>query len=129
MVYIKTVIFDTTLGVCTVDLTLMGLTLINDNHFRPKLMHSTTFVLILGMVLLSSSIQSNLISEQKKYERVRTAIDEKQDYLKRILSQKNMTLDNLHLLLVAYKEDNLLEVYAKTKQETNSDDSAEVCQL
>lgn len=77
-----------------------------------------TLVSILGALLLSFTLQRDFLAEQKKFQRVRATITEKQDTLKQKLRQHHLTLDNLTILLVAYKDNDLLDVYAKSKQET-----------
>lgn len=71
------------------------------------------------MTLLLSFTQTNFLSEQKKYERVRTAIKEKQDLLEKKLLENHIEIDNFNLILVAYKDNDLLEIYAKAIQETS----------
>lgn len=78
----------------------------------------TTIILILGVLLLSFTVQTDFLSEQKKYERVRTALKEKQDFLDKKLKDSKISLDNLNLIFVAYKDNDLLDVYGKTKQES-----------
>lgn len=80
-------------------------------------MTKTIIVSILGALLLAFTLQSDFLTEQKKFERVRTAINEKIDFLEKKLQENKILVGNLNLLLVAYKDDNLLEIYAKTKLE------------
>ncbi len=63
--------------------------------------------------------QTGFLSEQKKFGRVRTAIEEKGEMLREKLLENQISPDNLNILLVAYKNDDLLEVYCKKRQETN----------
>ncbi|MEW6773265.1 MAG: L,D-transpeptidase family protein [Bacteroidota bacterium] len=76
-----------------------------------------TVLLIFGMAMFSFIVQNDFLSEQKKYERVRTAIKEKQEYLENKLKENNISLNNLNLIFVIYKDDDLFEIYAKNKQE------------
>lgn len=78
----------------------------------------TIILSLLGIVLLSFTIQTDFLSEQKKYERVRTALNEKQDFLEKKLKDNKISIDNLNLIFVAYKDNDLLDVYAKTKKES-----------
>jgi len=78
----------------------------------------TTIILILGIVLFSFTIQTDFLTEQKKFERVRTAIKDKQGYLEQKMKENKLSLDNFNLLLVAYKDNDLIEIYAKSKNET-----------
>lgn len=77
-----------------------------------------TKILIIGLLFLLSSSQTDFLTEQKKFERVRTAITEKQEVIVQKLEENQLTLDNLNLIFVAYKDTNLLAIYAKKKQET-----------
>lgn len=77
-----------------------------------------TIVLILGILLLSFTLQTSFLSEQKKYERVRTALKEKEVYIDKKLKESKISGDNLNIIFVAYKDNDLLEIYAKTKLET-----------
>ncbi len=81
-------------------------------------MTKTSIILFLGIVLLSFTIQTDFLTEQKKFERVRTAIKDKQDFVEKKLKENQISLENLNLLLIAYKDNDMLDVYAKTKQET-----------
>lgn len=82
-------------------------------------MTKTTFILIFGIVLLSITSQTDFLTEQRKFEKVRTAFKEKQVSVDKKLKENQISLNNLNLMLVAYKENDLLEIYAKTKQETS----------
>lgn len=77
----------------------------------------TIFLLITGIVLFSCTIQTDFLTEQKKYERVRTALRDKQNYLDKKLREHKLTSDNLNLLFVVYKDISQLDIYAKNKQE------------
>lgn len=81
-------------------------------------MTKTTIILIFGIVLLSFTSQTDFLTEQRKFEKVRTAFKEKQVSVDKKLKENQISLNNLNLILVAYKENDLLEIYAKTKQET-----------
>src|SRR5690606_38541321 len=81
-------------------------------------MTKSILILLLGTFLISLTIPTDFLTEQKKFERVRTAIKEKQKLIEKKLTENQITLENLNLLLVAYKDNDLLDVYAKTKQET-----------
>ncbi|MEZ4972617.1 MAG: L,D-transpeptidase family protein [Cyclobacteriaceae bacterium] len=82
-----------------------------------------------GLMMALFVFQSDFLSEQKKFARVRTAISEKQELVEDRLKAKNLSLDALNILLVAYKDDDVLEVYGKSKQETSyrKIESYEIC--
>lgn len=81
-------------------------------------MTKTTLIAFLGTLLFSSTLQTDFLTEQKKFERVRTAIKDKQDFIEKKLKENQIAIDNLNLLFVAYKDNDLLDIYAKTKKET-----------
>ena len=78
-------------------------------------MKKTTITSILGLFFLSFTNKTDFLTEQKKFERVRTAFEQKQGILEKTLNENEISVDNLNLLLIAYKDNDLLEVYAKTK--------------
>jgi murein L,D-transpeptidase YafK len=57
--------------------------------------------------------QQDFLSQQKKYVRVRTAFTEKEQNLVENLRKNGLTTDNVHILIVAYKAEKQLEIYAK----------------
>jgi murein L,D-transpeptidase YafK len=71
-----------------------------------------------GILLLSFTPKSDFLTEQKKFERVRTAIKDKQAFIEHKLGENKLSKENLNILLVAYKDNDLLEVYAKSNQQT-----------
>ena len=62
--------------------------------------------------------QQDFLSQQKKYARVRTAITDKEQSLVENLRKNGLTTNNVHILIVAYKAEKQLEIYAKKKSET-----------
>jgi len=62
---------------------------------------------------------SDFLSTQKKNPRVAKAYKEKQSLLTSRLKELNLSLDNIHILLVVYKNEKQLELYVKQKQETH----------
>jgi len=63
-------------------------------------MTKTAIISILGIVLLSFTIQTDFLNEQKKYERVKTALKEKQGLIEKTLIENQVFIDNLNLLIV-----------------------------
>jgi len=61
--------------------------------------------------------QQDFLSQQKKYARVRTAITDKEQSLVENLRKNGLTTNNVHILIVAYKAEKQLEIYAKKKNE------------
>ncbi len=62
---------------------------------------------------------SNFVLNQKKFPRVRVALTEKQNDLVKKLAYLKLDLNNLHILLIAYKNEGILEVYVKAKTTTS----------
>ncbi|MDD2984354.1 MAG: L,D-transpeptidase family protein [Crocinitomicaceae bacterium] len=85
-------------------------------------MKKTAFTSILSTIfilfLYSFTLQSDFLTEQKKFSRVRTAISEKETALEKRLKENQILLGKLNLILVAYKDNDLLDVYAKNKTES-----------
>jgi murein L,D-transpeptidase YafK len=77
-------------------------------------MTKTTIISILGIILLSFTFQTDFLTEQKKHERVRTAIKEKQGLIEKELKDHSISIDNLKLLIIAYKDNDLVDIFAKT---------------
>lgn len=63
--------------------------------------------------------QSDFLSSQKKYKRVRTAISEKDEIVKMNLEYYAIKLDKLRIILVSYKSESILDLYAKNKDDEN----------
>ena len=76
-------------------------------------MYKFSFFLIL---LFCSFIPlKDFISEQKKYERVRKAFTEKESSISKTLSSQNISINEVEIMLIAYKHEEQLELYAKKK--------------
>lgn len=92
-------------------------------------MTKATMIILFAIFLPSFVVQADFLTEQKKFARVRTAIKEKQDIIEKNLKENQLTIDNFNLLFVAYKDNDLLEVYAKKKQDTKYKkiNSYEIC--
>lgn len=74
--------------------------------------------IFLAATLLSFGVQSDFLTQQKKFSRVRSAVTEKQIFIDKKLKENNIALNKLNVLFVAYKDNELFEVYGKQQQET-----------
>lgn len=59
----------------------------------------------------------NFLEEQKKFSRVRTAVQEKSHLITETIGKAGIATDAFHVLFVAYKDEDILEVYARHKSE------------
>ena len=77
------------------------------------------FAAILSLLCFSSFMQnSDFLEQQKKFERVRKAISDKKSTIEKKLKSKNLLPSNFNLLLVAYKANDKLDLYVKSKAES-----------
>ncbi len=85
-----------------------------------KINQTSKLIFFILAVICSNSIfaQSDFLPQQKKYARVRTAIKEKEQILTENLRKNGLAMDNVHILIAAYKAEEKLEIYAKKKSET-----------
>lgn len=68
-------------------------------------------------LLVSFAPPPDFLSEQKKYARVKESLREKEKEITVKLKTNQLALDDLNIMLVAYKDDDKLELYAKKKSE------------
>lgn len=78
-------------------------------------MNKAILIFVLWTSIFTFSFKNDFLTKQKKSERVRAAIKDKQDFIEKKLKEYQMATNNLNVLFVVYKDINLLEVYAKTK--------------
>ncbi|MCF8427908.1 MAG: L,D-transpeptidase family protein [Bacteroidia bacterium] len=77
------------------------------------------FSLLLFFISPSSSlVQTDFLKEQLKFERVRNAKKEKELEIQKSLAKLGLTSSNVNLIFIAYKDQDLLEIYAKKKSES-----------
>ncbi|MCF8365046.1 MAG: L,D-transpeptidase family protein [Bacteroidales bacterium] len=76
-------------------------------------------ILITFSVISNLFAQSNFLTDQKRYKRVRKAILEKQQLIEANLKNFNIQIDSLNIIIVAYKAERKLELFAKNHQDTS----------
>lgn len=75
------------------------------------------FCLAIVIVLMAFSFRTDFLSEQKKYERVRTAYAEKQQLVTKKLKEMNIDINSVNILITAFKHEKEMVIYAKDKNE------------
>jgi murein L,D-transpeptidase YafK len=74
---------------------------------------------IIGFVFpLFAFSQTNFLSQQRAYGRVRAAISEKEKIISDNLKRHGLTTDSIHILIIAFKSERKLEIHAKQKTAT-----------
>ena len=68
-------------------------------------------------IINSVSFAGSFLDEQKRYARVRTAIKEKDALIKQNIINNNIKLNEMNILITAYKQEDILEIYAKNKND------------
>lgn len=78
------------------------------------------YLLGFGFLIILSSyvLQDVFLKDQKRYPRVRSAIAEKQSLVETQLESKGLAINDFHLLMVAYKVEDLLVLYGKKRDES-----------
>ncbi len=73
------------------------------------------FLALLCLSFLGYKKYDDFIFGQKRYKKVRTAYQEKENYLANKLEEKNLSIQDINILMVAYKNESEFEVYVKSK--------------
>ncbi len=74
-------------------------------------------IFIIFIMINSILFAGDFLNDQKRYSRVRTAIKEKDNLIKNTLKNNNIKLEELNILITAYKDEDILEIYAKNKSD------------
>lgn len=72
-------------------------------------------LLILSAMSTAFVLNPDFLSEQKKYERVKTAYSEKEKTVLNRLKESNIDINSLNILITAFKAEQELVIYAKNK--------------
>jgi murein L,D-transpeptidase YafK len=78
--------------------------------------YSAFRLIILVIFSLGASVvvgQTNFITQQKRFNRVNTAYIEKNDLIKETLDKQDISIDKLNIIIIAFKEEQVLEIFAK----------------
>ena len=75
-------------------------------------------ILTLTFIALTISAQSDFLTEQKRYKRVRTAINDKEQLVLDKLKENSIEIDELNILIVAYKYESKVEIFAKNNTDS-----------
>src|SRR6266496_3874729 len=75
----------------------------------------TIAILILSFFISAFFIPKDFLSEQKKSPHVKAALNEKGKKIEEKLKEKNIRLDEVNILIVVYKAEQELSIYAKKK--------------
>jgi len=80
--------------------------------------------------MIGSTLKADFLADQKKFQRVRTAISEKEAVVKEKLNSENIKHDELEILITVFKQEKQLEIYAKNKNDLEYKKvvSYEICQ-
>ncbi|MDR2790799.1 MAG: L,D-transpeptidase family protein [Campylobacteraceae bacterium] len=70
-------------------------------------------IFLLGFAM----IHGGFLDEQKKYERVKTALKDKNDAIQKSLANAGIDAQKFNVVFIAYKDEAILEIYAKNKDE------------
>jgi len=76
-------------------------------------------IIFLLIMVLNASAQTDFLKQQKKYVRVRTAFTDKEAVFNANLSKHYIDLESMNILIVAFKAEDIFEIYAKDKSETS----------
>jgi murein L,D-transpeptidase YafK len=76
-------------------------------------MKKVILTVLIGLSMLSFTGPGDFLTAQKKFERVRVAIKQKHATVEKIVKKHGYEPDQLNLLLVAYKDNDVLDVYGK----------------
>ncbi|MBI1222656.1 MAG: L,D-transpeptidase family protein [Bacteroidetes bacterium] len=82
---------------------------------KRALLFGITSIFIGWMLLSWISVGDEFLNQQKKYSRVRAAISEKEHAWKIELGKKDLALNNFEMLLVAFKAEDELQLFARKK--------------
>lgn len=74
-------------------------------------------LLLLTFAFLNLFAQSNFLADQKRYKRVRVAISEKEKLLVDGFEKYGVKINELNVLLLAYKAEGEVELFVKSKSE------------
>lgn len=86
------------------------------SKIKPKHVVWILFFLVF-IPILKGFYQSDFISEQRKYPRVREAINKKEVIIRNKLSNHYIDLHELNVMMVAYKAEKRLDIFIKKKLE------------
>jgi murein L,D-transpeptidase YafK len=73
---------------------------------------------VIFFIYIGSAAAQDFLTQQKKYARVRETIAEKEEMIKNHLQQHELNVRSLRILMVAYKSEKKLELYARAKDKT-----------
>ncbi len=76
-------------------------------------------IILISFLLASFIAQPDFIADQKRYSRVRTAFENKGEVVAKKLSKAGINADELNIIIVAYKAEETLIIYAKSKHDTS----------
>ncbi len=79
--------------------------------------NSRIFLLLNSKEPKTNTDKSTFLTNQKEFERVRIAFKEKEHPLSEDLKSKNLKLSDLAITLVAYKDNDILEVYGRPQNQ------------
>jgi murein L,D-transpeptidase YafK len=80
-------------------------------------MKTTASLIILMITIESFTLKTDFLKHQKSFERVRTAFAEKEKIVGDLLHRKGLEPGNIHILIIAMKDNDTLELYARKKSE------------
>lgn len=80
-------------------------------------MRTIVFTIALFGIVVILAFQPDFLSEQKKYPRVRTAYEQKEKAIKTDLKNHSVDINSLNILIVAFKAEQKLILYAKNKND------------
>jgi murein L,D-transpeptidase YafK len=87
------------------------------NLLNYNMKRSALFFCFFFLIISVAFISPDFITDQKKFERVRTAYKEKEPVLTEKLKQLKLDLKDLNVLFIAYKNELQMDVYVKRKSD------------